>query len=667
MEHAFLKALVLVFGVSAISVFLLHRLRVPSLVGFIAAGCLIGPYGLGFIEDVRAIEILADIGVILLLFVVGIEFSMKTLRRRKKTVVLAGGGQIALTIAISAALAYPYAKTLNSAVFFGFLIALSSTAIVLKMLLERGEMDTPHGRAMVGILIFQDLCVVPLMLFTPALAGEGVDILNIALTFLKAAAIIATVLLAAKWVVPVVLHQIVHTRSKELFLMTVILMCLGIALLTSTFGLSLALGAFLAGLVISESEYAMEATAEILPFKDSFMGLFFVSIGMLMDTSYISENWLKVAVAVLVIFGIKAVSTTASLLAVKTPPRTSVHSGLGLAQIGEFSFVLAAVGRAAGLMPDDYFHLFLSASVITMAVTPFLIRASHPVSLWVTSAAPFRRLGRMMKEEAHLPGRRSDHVIIVGFGLNGRNLARTLRETGIPYVVLEFNSDTVREEKKRGEPIHFGDGTSTEILHKLGIERARLLVVAISDPASTRKIVAVARKANPSIFIVVRTRYLAEVEDLSSLGADEVIPEEFETSVEIFSRVLHHYGIPKNIITDHIESIRNDSYKVLRTQELPKKAFKERQALLSEIETETYLIKEGSSLAGHSLKEIQLRSKTGATAMAVQRGSVIHQNPDPNFVLKEKDIILLVGKKEDINRAIEYIESEKFLILKYHR
>jgi CPA2 family monovalent cation:H+ antiporter-2 len=258
-------------------------------------------------------------------------------------------------------------------------------------------------------------------------------------------------------------------------------------------------------------------------------------------------------------------------------------------------------------------------------------------------------------------------VIIVGFGLNGRNLARTLRETGIHYVVLELNSDTVREEKKRKEPIYFGDGTSGEILHNLGIERARLLVVAISDPSSTRKIVAAARKANPSIHIVVRTRYLSEVEDLSYLGADEVIPEEFETSVEIFSRVLHHYGIPRNIITDRIEDIRNDGYKVLRTQELPKNAFKERQALLSEIETETYLIKEGSSLAGHSIKEIQLRSKTGATAMAVQREGVIHQNPDSHFILKEKDIVLLVGKKEDINRAIEYIESEKFLIAKYHR
>jgi CPA2 family monovalent cation:H+ antiporter-2 len=667
MEHAFLNALVIIFGVSAISVFLLHRLRVPSLVGFIAAGCLIGPYGLGFVEDVRAIEILADIGVILLLFVVGIEFSIKDLMKRKKTVLLGGGGQIALTIAVSAALTYPYAGNLRSAVFFGFLVALSSTAIVLKMLLERGEMDTPHGRAMVGILIFQDLCVVPLMLFTPALAGGAVDVLDIALTFLKAAAIIAIVLLAAKWVVPLVLHQVVHTRSKELFLITVILMCMGIALLTSSFGLSLALGAFLAGLVISESEYAMEATAEILPFKDSFMGLFFVSIGMLIDTRYISENWLKVALAVLVIFAIKAASTTASLLAVKAPPRTSVQSGLGLAQIGEFSFVLAAVGRAAGLMSEDSFHLFLSASVITMAVTPFVLKASHPVSLWVASTALFSRWGRTVKEEARPHGRLSEHVIIVGFGLNGRNLARTLKETGIDYVVLELNSDTVREEKKRGEPIYFGDGTSREILHMLGIERARLLVVAISDPASTRKIVAMARKANPSIHILVRTRYLSEVEDLISLGADEVIPEEFETSVEIFSRVLHHYGIPRNIITDSIEGIRNDGYKVLRTQELPKKAFKERQALLSEIETETYLIKEGSSLAGHSLREIQLRSRTGATAMAVQREGVIHQNPEPNFILKEKDIVLLVGKKEDINRAVEYIESEKFLILKYHR
>jgi CPA2 family monovalent cation:H+ antiporter-2 len=664
MELEFLKALVLVFGVSALSVFLLHRLRVPSLVGFIIAGVLIGPSGLGVMQDVSEIEVLADIGVILLLFVVGVEFSLKGLLRRRKAVLLGGGGQVAFTIALSAAVAYPFAAGVKSAVFLGFLVALSSTAIVLKMLLERGEMDSPHGRMMTGVLIFQDLCVVPLMLLVPALSGEGMDAAAVALTMLKAALIIGALLVLSRWAVPGFLHQVVHTRSRELFIITIIVMCLGIALLTSRLGLSLALGAFLAGLAVSESEYAFQATAEMLPLKDSFMGLFFVSIGMLIDTQYIALNWPAILFAVAVIFVLKTLAAAGPLLFI-SPPRTAIQSAVGLAQIGEFSFVLAEAGRQVGLMSQGFFQLFLSASVATMALTPFLLRASSPVSLRLASLRLFKGLERPDREEAP-SGRMSGHVLIVGFGVNGKNLARTLRVTGVPYAVLELNSDTVREEKGKGEPIYYGDGSSAEILHRLGLEKARILVVAISDPASTRKTVATARRMNPSLYIIVRTRYLAEVEDLRALGADEVIPEEFETSVEIFSRVLSQFGIPRNVIADRIDDIRKDSYRSFRTHELPRRFVGEGHAMLSGIETETYLVRKSSHLAGHSLGGIQLRTRTGATAMAVKRGEELHQNPGPDFVLGGDDIVLLVGRREDINRAVEYLESEAFLTWRYH-
>lgn len=665
MEIEFLTALVMILGVSALSVFLLGRLKIPSLIGFIIAGALIGPHGFGIIGDIRNIEIFADIGIILLLFTVGIEFSIRNLLKMRRAVIYGGGSQTALSIMASTVAVYFFTGDLGKSVFAGFLIALSSTAIVLKILLERGEMDSPHGRMMVGILIFQDLCVVPFMLLTPVLSGARIDILTVGVMMLKAGVIIAFVLLSAKWVVPKLLHQVVHTRGRELFTITIIFLCLGIALLTSKFGLSLALGAFLAGLVISESEYAYQATSEILPFKNSFLGIFFVSVGMLMDIGYIAENSLKIIAVVLVIFVIKALTATASVLSIGTSPRTSVHIGIGLAQVGEFSFVLAVAGKEAGLMSQDAYQMFLSASVITMTVTPLMLKAAPDVSLWLTSKKPLKRLSRLRKEET-FPKGRSNHVIIVGFGLNGRNLAKVLKETDIPYVVLELNSDTVREEKKKGQPIYYGDGTQKEILEKLGIREAKILVIAISDPISTRSIVAVAKKENPDIHIVVRTRYLSEVEDLQDLGIEEVIPEEFETSVEIFSRVLHHYRLPINVIREHIENIRKDSYRVLRTTEFSKRHISEKHTMLSEIETETYLIKEGSHLSGHSLKELQLRTKTGCTILAVQRGDTVHQNPKPDFVLKKGDIILLVGKKEDIQRAITYVESDKMLTLKYH-
>jgi len=283
MEYAFLRSLVIIFGVSACVVFVLHRFKIPSIVGFLVAGVIIGPHGIGLIQDTHAVEMMAELGVILLLFTVGIEFSIARLMRMKRAVVAGGGLQMILTTAFIVGAGLFAAVKTADAVFFGFLVALSSTAIVLKLLAEKGETDSPHGRVMVGILIFQDLCIVLFMLLIPALSNAGVTVLDIAMKMGKAALIIAVVLVSARWLIPVLLHQVVHTGSRELFIITIIILCLGIALLTSRFGLSLALGAFLAGLIISESEYAHQATADILPFKDSFIGLFFVSVGMLMD------------------------------------------------------------------------------------------------------------------------------------------------------------------------------------------------------------------------------------------------------------------------------------------------------------------------------------------------------------------------------------------------
>jgi len=667
MESGFLKSLVVIYGVSAAVVFLLHRLRIPSIVGFLLAGVIIGPYGVGLVGDVSAVEIMAEIGVILLLFTIGIEFSIAKLLRIKKSVLGGGGVQVTLTIALSAVAVYLVTGHINTAVFTGFLVALSSTVIVLKMLAERGETDTPHGRMMVGILIFQDLCVVPMMLLVPALSGEGLNVTDVAIKMIKAALIIAVVLTSARWLVPNLLHQVVRTRSRELFITTIILFCLGIALLTSKFGLSLALGAFLAGLIISESEYAHQATADILPFKESFMGLFFVSVGMLMDAGFMTGNWQQIAVTVALILGLKVITGVISVLVTGVPLRTAVSAGLGLAQIGEFSFVLAVAGKTSGLISEEFYQIFLSSSVITMLITPFVIKAAPSMSAWIASGRVLKKLDKLKKiSKEGTPPKRQGHVIIIGFGLNGRNLVRVLREAEIPYVVLEMNSDTVREMKKKGEPIYYGDGTSKEILHNLNIEQARLLVVAISDPASTRTIVSVARHEKPDIYIIVRTRYIAEVDELVKLGANEVIPEEFETSIEIFSRVLSRYQLPRNVITDYIDSIRKDSYSILRTLRLPKKPLSEREAILQHIETETYLIKKDSSVSGHSIMKLGLRAETGVTIIGVQRGEKIHQNPPPDFVIESGDILLLIGKRKKINAAIEYLESDKFEIAKYY-
>jgi len=667
-EYAFLQTLVIIFGTSALVVFVLNRIKVPSIVGFLVAGMLIGPHGFGLIKDIHEVKLLAEIGVILLLFVIGIELSLSHLMKMKKIIIGGGGTQVILTIMLSAAIAYSILSNINQSIFFGFLIALSSTAIVMKMLQERGEMDTPHGRMMVGILIFQDLCVVPLMLLIPALSGQGVGLYEFAYKMFKSALIVTVVLVAARWIVPELLHQVVRTRSRELFISIVILLCFGIALLTSKLGLSLALGAFLAGLIISESEYSSQVTSEILPFKDSFIGLFFVSIGMLMDTRFLTDNYMNILIAVCGIFTLKMITGTLSAFSVGRNFKYSLQTGFGLAQVGEFSFVLVLAGKSAGLIPDFFYQLFLSSSVITMIMTPFIIGYADTLTGKIISLRLFKKISKlkMVMRAPGVPSSVTEHVIIVGFGINGKNLARVLKEAGIPYVIMELNADTVRKMKKK-EPIYYGDATSPANLHHLGIHKAKVLVIAISDAAATRKIVQIARQENPNMHIIVRTRYISEIEDLNKLGANEVIPEEFETSIEIFSRTLHFYQVPRNIISEHINNIRKDRYKVLRTTALPAKFLTERYELMKAIETETYLIKENSKVNGHSIKELQLRAETGATIIAIQRGENIYHNPSPDFVFKSGDVLLLIGKLKDLNRAIEYLESDKFLAVKYRR
>jgi CPA2 family monovalent cation:H+ antiporter-2 len=655
----FLKTLVIIFGVSAFVVFFLQKLKVPSIVGFLIAGVALGPHGFGMIREIREVELLAEVGVILLLFTIGLEISLKNLKRIRSAVLGGGFSQVLLTLLATAGIAYPFLRKLNESLFIGFLVALSSTAIIMKMLLDRAEMDSPHGRLSMGILIFQDLCVVPFMLLIPILAGNQGSFPELLWTMAKSAAILFLVIFSARWLVPNILHQIVHTRSRELFVITVILLCLGTALLTSELGLSLALGAFLAGLVISESDYAYQAISDILPFKDSFNGLFFISVGMLMDLRFLSQNPLLILFAVIFILLLKISTGFFSVHLLGHPVRVSLQTGLQLAQIGEFSFVLAMAGKSAGLITESLYQLFLSSSVLTMLLTPFIVQLSPNISNWISSKKLLERLDRMRKraEREGLPSKREGHVIIVGFGLNGRNLAEVLKEASVPYVALELNNYTVLDMKKKGEPIFYGDGTSLEILHKLGIDAARLMVIVISDPASTRRIVQIARKSNSRLYIIVRTRYLTEVDDLIQLGANEVIPEEFETSIEIFARVLHQFQVPRNLILELIERIREGSYEVLRKVELPVNTLPEKCEVISEIDTETYLVNNRSNASGRSIKDLRIRTKTGATVIAVKRGSEIIPSPELEFVFTPGDIVYLIGSKENLLKAFALLES----------
>lgn len=561
-----LEDLLLLLLASVPVVFLFNRLRLPTIVGFIIAGVMIGPYGLNLISETKEIEALAEIGVALLLFTIGLEFSLRRIFEMRRIALVGGGLQVGLTVAVVALIAHLFGRGVNQAIFFGFLFALSSTAIVLKTYAERAETDTPHGRAGVGVLLFQDISIVPMMLLVPALGGRGdSSVAGILATLGVAVVAVAFVVLASRLVVPRLLGAVAGMRSSEVFVVTAVILSLGTAWLTSLFGLSLALGAFIAGMVLSESEYSHQIVADILPFRDVFNSIFFVSIGMLLSLSALIGDWLVVLAWVGALLLGKTLLVFAAVRLSGLPTRVAVMTGLGLAQVGEFSFILAKAGFPHGLLAEADYQRFLAASVISMIAAPFLIRLAPRAGYAAQSLlSPAPERLPPPAEDAGGTGELGDHVLIVGYGINGRNLARVLRRVGVPYRVLDLNANTVRGAKAGGEEIVFGDATRREVLRAVGVERAGVLVLAISDPEATRRAVVLARRMNPRLHIIVRTRYLSEVPELERLGADEIVPEEFETGIAIFARVLRERGIAPEIVARHAEEIRSLGYQMLR-------------------------------------------------------------------------------------------------------
>jgi CPA2 family monovalent cation:H+ antiporter-2 len=654
-----LKDLLILLTASVPIAFLFHRLRLPTIVGFMITGVVIGPYGFGLIRDVHAIEVLAEIGVVLLLFTIGLEFSLRRILEMRRLVVAGGGAQVVATTLLVAGLAYVLGRPANQAVFFGFLFALSSTAIVLKSYVERAEVDAPHGRAGVGILLFQDLSIVVMMLLVPVLGGrEGASASQVALALGSALAAVAAIILVSRKAVPYLLHHVVRLRSPDLFIIFVVLVSLGAAWLTSVFGLSLALGAFIAGMVLSESEYSHQVVADILPFRDVFNSVFFVSIGMLLSLSALwADLWVVLAWVCALTLG-KAAVVLAVVRLLGYSLRVSTMAAVGLAQVGEFSFILARAGLPQGLLSEADYQRFLAASILSMIATPFLIKAAPRVGYAVQSVfAPGSLLEPTVAGfDPGGPDLRG-HVVIVGYGLNGRNLARVLRQVKVPYLVLELNAEAVREARARDERIVYGDATRREVLHHVGLERARVLVLAISDPVATRHTVSLARQMNPDIHVIVRSRYMSELQDLRRLGADEVIPEEFETSIEIFSRVLREYGVARAVIRRQVEAIRSDVYEMLRAPSLPHAGKGEIAEALAGASTETLVVGAESAGAGKTIGELKLRSMTGASVIALVRDGRTELNPGPDLRLRPEDVIVLLGTPEQVDLAIEHIDG----------
>ncbi len=653
-----LRDLVILVAVAIPAVLLMHRLRLPSIIGFLVSGVLLGPSALGAIRQVEDVAVLAEIGVVLLLFSIGLELSLSRVIRMGRLVLMAGALQMALTLAAATIVAAVAGEGLRRAAVWGVLVALSSTAIVLKLYQERGELDAAHGRVVVAILLFQDLCVVPLMLLLPLLSGAEAGA-GATLTRTFTSVVVVSVLVGAgRYFVPWALARVASIRVQELFTLSVVAIGLGAAYVTSAFGLSLALGAFLAGLIIAESEYGLQALSDMLPFRDAFTGIFFTSVGMLLDVRYVARHPILVFGVALGFLMLKFVCGYAAVRIVRRSTRVGFMSGLGLAQVGEFSFVLAGSALALGLLDPERYQLFLGSSVLTMIAAPFLVRAADATSEWFLA----RRGAPTMEwstREARAANVLADHVIIVGYGLNGRNLARALRGADISYVVLEENAQVVRRARLEREDVVFGDGTRGEVLHRVGAERARAIVIAIGSLGETRRGVANARRLNPTTHIVARTRYVKEVEDLQQLGANSVVPEEFETSIELFTRVLELYGVSAPEIRRRAGELRRDMYGFLRkVGTTPSRTQAALTRLTSHVEFDDLLVRPESAAVGRRLGEFELRERTGAHVVAVLRDGQAHYSPDAGFVIAANDRVVVVGDGEALTRVAEVFAAQ---------
>jgi monovalent cation:H+ antiporter-2, CPA2 family len=495
-----------------------------------------------------------------------------------------------------------------------------------------------------------------MMLLVPFLshAGEG-SLLGVAWAVVKSLLALALIVLAARKLLPLLLHQVALVKNREVFILFVVLICLGTAWLSSVAGLSLALGALIAGLVISESELSHQVVAEVLPLRDCFSGIFFISIGMLFNPEILGQDWLISLLKLLFVIGIKTLVVLLIFSWLYRSLRLGIVLGMSLAQIGEFSFILAKAGIGHSLLSAADEQTFLAASILSMIATPFLIQSAHGLADRITGkmGGETRRpsgAGRTVET----PGSEG-HVIIVGYGLNGHNLARVLRESGIPYQILELDPELVQAGKAAGEPINFGDGTRTDILEQVGISRARVLVIAISDPTATAHVVSQARRLRSDISIIVRTRYVAEIERLYRLGANQVVPEEFETSVEIFARVLQEYHVPRNVIGLQVDLIRNEHYGTLRGLRLQGKQLDQLSQFLVGATTDIFSVLDDSPVAGQSLREIALGERSKVTVIAVVRDGKPFHNVGSDFVLQPGDLLVLLGDHKSLDDAAQMI------------
>nr|WP_294999600.1 cation:proton antiporter [uncultured Methanobrevibacter sp.] len=637
-------SIILITAVIVLLIF--NKLKLPTMIGLFITGIVLGHV----VNDTSIISTLSELGVIFLLFIIGLEFSAEKFTAIKHYALIGGILQVIITTILVTLLGFALNLSWNSALFLGFLVAFSSTAIVMKVMQQRHITHSVQGRVTLGILIFQDIAVIIVILLTPILGGESVETHLLPQLIVKALGLGLIIFAGAKWFIPLALRDAARTKNRDLFLLLTLFICMGTTFATSLIGIGPELGAFIAGLLISNTEYSHQTLGYIQPFQDVFMSLFFISIGLMVNLHLFLSNIGIIILLTLIIVIINFTATFITGMALKLPTKISVSIAILLSQIGEFSFVLAKEGMSYGLMTNEFFSIFLGVSILTMSLTPFLEKATPQIVKLIGKISYFqvddelKTLPEELEEETKIEG----HVILVGLGRNGKHIAKACRQFRIPIRIVDMNPTIVENQQALGLPIIYGRASNESVLKELNITSAQCIVISASTYEETMKTIDVARRLNPDIHIIVRTRYLKSIDDVIEAGADEVIPKEFETSIMMFTRIMDYYNKDVDEITGAVNDLRSNNYDAFRTV-TSEDITTYLNYKYTDLEIDSLRVSENAHIDDFPFEENNLK------VTGVVRGEDTFIDVKSDFKFFEDDLILFIGHRENINKFFDTI------------
>lgn len=650
MEPIGFHSILILLGVAVVLVALFRYLRLPQILAYLCAGIVVGPYGMGWIPDLEGTRYIAEFGLVFLMFTVGLEFSLPKLMAMKNVVFGLGGAQVFISCLVFGLAAWLLGVSAKGAIVIGGMLAMSSTAIVMKLLTDQLEQNSRHGRHAISVLLFQDLIVVPFLILIPALAGDVTQSVWVMLgwALLKGALVLVGIMLVGRWLLRPFFHEVASARLREYFMLAVLLLTLASAWVTEVAGLSLALGAFLAGMMLGETEYRHQVEGDILPFRDILLGLFFVTIGMMLDLSAMQQlwPWVIVSVTAIIVFKALLILGLGKLFAMETG--VALRTGLVLSQVGEFAFALILQANQFHLFSSNVSQILLASIILSMMVAPLIVRYNGRIAKrWVPGYTRARE-GNLDVIRAEAVGN-NQHVIICGYGRSGQNLAWMLEQEGIPSLALDLDPVRVRDARDAGKPVVYGDVTRRDVLEAAGLYRATALAISFFDVSEALKILETTRMVRPDMPVIVRTMDDAALERLKAAGATEVVPESLEGSLMMGSHLLLLMGVPVSRIVRHVRNVRTDRYRMLRgffhgedIDEGKENAYQERLHSIT--------LPDGANAVGKLISEVHLE-EAGVSVNAVRRGGIRGPEPAPETRLAAGDVLVLYGAPEALEQA----------------